>query len=989
MQDEVLGSLTTVFRANLAPLRKGGVMAKGLLTKIGAAFKRFGAVGFSAFAGVGMIMSNFVSKVIASFSQLDTAVREVSTLLNMSENDIIALREAMLSLSERTGKTALDLTKSMYQIVSAGFDMTESMKILTISSEMAKGGITSTEVAADALTTILNAFGKEVKDVTNISDIFFTTVKMGKTRIEELAVGIGNVSTQANVFGLSFEELSAILAIATKSGIKTQIAMTYIKGSLTALGSPTAEAQKIMTKLGITFLDTTGKLKPMPEILKLVTYAIEELQKEGMAAPMAWRKIIPSVEAATMMMLLTEKSKEYSEALQEMEASAGATSAASKKMEESFSEKQAKLQASLTRVYVDIASEIAPVLSDATESIHKFVGMFSMIPPWLKKGTAMTLLFAAAIGFVLSPLMQTSQMLMMLIPLIGQLAVTHGGAAAATQAHAVANASLAVSFWGAVSAIKAATIAMLLWMKSNPIGWLMGIVAVLIVVVTALKKFRTTTKDVSDAMKAEADAATKLVSAQSALESSILDLSNTTSLSEKAIKAYDEAVKENGENTEKSRIALLKKEKALEALMIAESAYGEQLQETSELFEEKIDAVVKLGKIENKYWKSQISEINIAMQYGDIWSSKSKYNQQDITDAENRRMISKKITTDKILRMYADEINVITESERNIKRLTDLKNKENESTIPNLLLIAQLTNRIETEKAALEDRNNSLADSLKSNLNPQQTEYVSLLAEQQLALGDWEDAEQSLGDAIIESAAATDRLISATKKLNDAREEQKDLAWDIRGVELDLADAEDRVTDAQEKLDEALQEHGKHSKEAEKAERDLERTERRRTEVTEGLADAQEKLNKLNADATEIGSIAYAEQQEKIQEKKAEVAQKKVDILKSEKPIEGSVAQYFEDYKEQYAEAIAYNKEHEAELWPTAPAKRPLGAFFEKIREKIPELPSSKTVNLEAPINVEVNAVIETKEDSKGLAESIGLDVAQKLRAIRRSAGYV
>ena len=123
------------------------------------------------------------------------------------------------------------------------------MSVLEVSAKAAKAGLTTTGIAADALTTLINAFGAEAESAEYFADLLFTTVKLGKTTMSELAPAIGGVATIAAQAGLSMEEVSGALAIMTRRGISTDRAVTFLRATMVSMLKPTEEAAEVAENL--------------------------------------------------------------------------------------------------------------------------------------------------------------------------------------------------------------------------------------------------------------------------------------------------------------------------------------------------------------------------------------------------------------------------------------------------------------------------------------------------------------------------------------------------------------------------------------------------------------------------------------------------------------------------------------------------------------------------------------------------------------------
>ena len=101
----------------------------------------------------------------------EDAMAEVSTIVDTNTVNMKKLNSEILDLSTRVPKDAESLAQGLYQTISAGVtDVADAMIVLESSSKAATAGLTSTFVAVDAGTTIMNAYGKTVEEIDAIQD---------------------------------------------------------------------------------------------------------------------------------------------------------------------------------------------------------------------------------------------------------------------------------------------------------------------------------------------------------------------------------------------------------------------------------------------------------------------------------------------------------------------------------------------------------------------------------------------------------------------------------------------------------------------------------------------------------------------------------------------------------------------------------------------------------------------------------------------------
>ena len=197
-----------------------------------------------------MAVGGFAALAIREAAKFEAQLAEVNTMLDKgSMHHLANYEKGLRRLATTYGESTQTLAKGLYDILSASVEPGKAMQVLEVSTRAAAGGLTDTGVAADAITTILNAYGMNAAEAGDISDKLFATVKRGKITFGQLASSIGKVAATGNMAGLSLEELLASVSTITRAGISADQAMTAIQGTLRSFLKPATEAKKVFKEL--------------------------------------------------------------------------------------------------------------------------------------------------------------------------------------------------------------------------------------------------------------------------------------------------------------------------------------------------------------------------------------------------------------------------------------------------------------------------------------------------------------------------------------------------------------------------------------------------------------------------------------------------------------------------------------------------------------------------------------------------------------------
>ncbi|MBU0777474.1 phage tail tape measure protein, partial [Patescibacteria group bacterium] len=247
-------------------------------------------------AGAMRILKGTVTDIIKTGVEFGRQWANVTTMIDTSTVNTESLKKELIALSPTLGGTT-EMAKAMYQVLSASIEPAKAVEFLGEAAKAAKAGVTSVFTAVDALTTVINAYGMEAEDVTDISDIMFQTVKRGKLTFEGLSGALGTIAPVAGTAGVKFEEISAAIATLTRSGIDVNTATMQLRQILMAILKPSDQAAAKAEELGIEFSGQALKAKGLAAILAEI-----KDKTDGDSSAMA--ELVPNVRALTGVMTL-------------------------------------------------------------------------------------------------------------------------------------------------------------------------------------------------------------------------------------------------------------------------------------------------------------------------------------------------------------------------------------------------------------------------------------------------------------------------------------------------------------------------------------------------------------------------------------------------------------------------------------------------------------------------------------------------------------
>ena len=345
---------------------------------------------FDVFGGIGISAATAFAKAAKSSYDFEKEFRknmlEVATISTQVTDDMTGFMNQVMSITQEIPIKAPEAAKALYSIVSAGHDGADGMKILEVSAKAAVGGLTETETAADAITTILNAYKMSAEEAGTVSDQLFTTVRLGKTTFGELGASIAQVAPIAAAYGISIDQVLGAVASLTKQETPTAQAMTQIRaaiqGTAGELGDAAFQGRTFQEALQLIYEKAGGSASKMKEMLGT---------DEGLAATLA---------------LTGKNAKAAANDLGELQGSLGATEAAFEKMADAADNQltllannvQAYLRPMGERILKEV-SDIAKAFNEAFEN-NDIEGTISRVEALVKNAAGAFLSYKTAILLV-------------------------------------------------------------------------------------------------------------------------------------------------------------------------------------------------------------------------------------------------------------------------------------------------------------------------------------------------------------------------------------------------------------------------------------------------------------------------------------------------------------------------------------------------------------------------------------------------------------
>lgn len=273
---EIAGTLSPTLEKSI-----GSVVDK--LDKINLKAVAVGAAVATATVAATTAFVNFSEQAVEAAASYETAFAAASTLMQGTEEELKAISNDIIDVSNETGIAAEDLANSVYSAISAGIDQEEAVEFAGKAAKLAAAGFTDVDTALSATAKTLNAYEMEADKADEIQKVLIQTQNLGITTVGELGASLAQVTPTAAAFGVSFEQVGASLAVMTAQGTPTAQATTQLNGLIAELAKNGTIAANNLSKAaegteyaGMSFNDMMDSGANLADVLELIQNSADE-----------------------------------------------------------------------------------------------------------------------------------------------------------------------------------------------------------------------------------------------------------------------------------------------------------------------------------------------------------------------------------------------------------------------------------------------------------------------------------------------------------------------------------------------------------------------------------------------------------------------------------------------------------------------------------------------------------------------------------------
>lgn len=337
-------------------------------------------------------------KAAADFETMGNTFKAVSGASSEQFQQMSELAKQLGNDITLPGTSATDAAAAMTELVKAGLSVDDTFKAAKATLQLSAAAQIGNAEAATIVGQALNAFGLSGDKAIQVADLLANSANASAGEITDMAYALQAGASVANMAGQNIGDFTTAISLMANAGVTGSDAGTSLKSMFMSLISPTDKAAGIMKQYGIEVYDANGKLKPLPELVKIFSGKLGGLSDEQRNAALATIFGSDAIRAANI--VLVDGADKWDGMSQAVNKAGGAQEVAGAKMQGTNGAIES-LKSTLETLAITIGENLLPAVTPLIAKLTDLVNWFGSLPLGIQQTIIAIAGIAAAIGPVI------------------------------------------------------------------------------------------------------------------------------------------------------------------------------------------------------------------------------------------------------------------------------------------------------------------------------------------------------------------------------------------------------------------------------------------------------------------------------------------------------------------------------------------------------------------------------------------------------------
>ncbi len=399
----VTAVLSAVDRGFSSTMDKAATATKSLSTTVQEKMSGIGkAVTIAGAATTAMGVS-----ALKGYGTFEQSLNQAAVIAGGTAKDIDGLADVANRMGAELPLSAQDAADAMVAMARDGASINTIKKEFPAIAKAATAAGADLQTTASVVQQSMNIWGDSLKSPEQAAGILVQVANQSNASIESMQEALASVGPTAANAGYSMQDTANAIGLLTNKGMSSARAADNLNHAIIQMQSPTKKSREYMEQLGISFRDSEGKMKPIPQIAGELSQALKGLGKEQQDTAL---KVMLGQDGMRVMQNLMRSvadetdntATSWNAASKAIEKYAGSTEKSNKNLDKQAVEMQKNIGSSLEQLGGSWDNLVKKSMSGAKKINGSYIGMANKAVDWATKSNSA--IAQATRGFIgLSP----------------------------------------------------------------------------------------------------------------------------------------------------------------------------------------------------------------------------------------------------------------------------------------------------------------------------------------------------------------------------------------------------------------------------------------------------------------------------------------------------------------------------------------------------------------------------------------------------------
>ena len=214
-------------------------------------------------------------KAVKGFGSFQSSLNQAAVIAGGTAKDIDGLSDVANHMGAVLPISAQDAADAMVAMARDGASIGTIKKEFPAIAEAATAAGANLQTTASVVQQSMNIWGDSLKSPQQAAAILTQTANLSNASIEDMQQALATIGSVAKLAGMDMSTTSEAIGLLTNRGFSAAQASEDLSYAIRQMLAPSKGAKKEMDALGLSFVDSSGKMKPFPQILKEVAAATD------------------------------------------------------------------------------------------------------------------------------------------------------------------------------------------------------------------------------------------------------------------------------------------------------------------------------------------------------------------------------------------------------------------------------------------------------------------------------------------------------------------------------------------------------------------------------------------------------------------------------------------------------------------------------------------------------------------------------------------